>query len=228
MTLASPVAPPRRPGSSKLYEDGVLVATNNNLTIKPSQIGEPDGTTTRNFSAGRRTAATARSRAGSATSASTRRALDAAEAAAQSAEDADRRGRGRQGGADPRRHRGGHRQPDAAGHRDAGSTITWAHRRPATVADAGAVTRPSHGAASAASTLTATITHGAVTQDEGVPGHACSRTSSTTPARRRTRVDAIELVHPDDVRGNLTLPTTGCTARRSAGRRASPTSSADR
>ncbi len=44
----------------------------------------------------------------------------------------------------------------------AGSTITWASSKPATVSSAGAVTRPAHGAGNAVVTLTATITHGAV------------------------------------------------------------------
>ncbi len=49
VTLTIDGGTPEAPGTSKLYEDGVLVATNNNITAKPSQIGEPDGTSTRNF-----------------------------------------------------------------------------------------------------------------------------------------------------------------------------------
>ncbi len=37
------------PGSLKLYEDGALVATNGALTQSPIAIGEPDGTSTRNY-----------------------------------------------------------------------------------------------------------------------------------------------------------------------------------
>ena len=39
---------PATPGASRLYEDGVLVATNANLTTNPGLLGTPDGTTTRN------------------------------------------------------------------------------------------------------------------------------------------------------------------------------------
>jgi len=37
------------PGTAKLYVDGQLVATNNNVTSTPGRIGEPDGTSTYNW-----------------------------------------------------------------------------------------------------------------------------------------------------------------------------------
>lgn len=39
---------PAAPGAARVYEDGVLVASNTNLTTNPGLLGTPDGTTTRN------------------------------------------------------------------------------------------------------------------------------------------------------------------------------------
>ena len=39
---------PAVPGAARVYEDGVLVASNTNLTTNPGLLGTPDGTTTRN------------------------------------------------------------------------------------------------------------------------------------------------------------------------------------
>jgi hypothetical protein len=208
VTLSVDGGTPSTPGTSKLYEDGVLVATNTSITATPAQIGEPDGTSTRNF-IGRSAYAGDQSFKGAIRDFRIYdRALDAGDAVTLSAEtstavtDADKAAL---------------TLGDTSAVTDnltlplkgsAGSTITWASSDPATVSNAGAVTRPAHGDGDAAVTLTATITHGAVSTTKEFQVTVLEDELDDA-AKVRAALDAIELVHPDDVRGNLTLPTKG-------------------
>ena len=208
VTLTVDGGTPESPGTSKLYEDGVLVATNSNITAKPSQIGEPDGTSTRNF-IGRSAYSGDRSFKGNIRDFRIYgRALDAADAATLSAKtstaatDADKAALTL---GDTSAVTANLTLPVTG---SAGSTITWASSAPSTVSSASAVTRPAHGAGNAAVTLTATITHGAVstTKDFQV---TVLEDELDDAGKVQAALDAIELVHADDVRGNLTLPTKG-------------------
>lgn len=211
VTLTIDGGTPETPGTSKLYEDGVLVATNSNITIKPSQIGEPDGTSTRNF-IGRSAYTGDRSFKGAIRDFRIYdRALDEADAATLSAEtstaatDADKAALTL---GDTSAVTASLTLPLKGG---AGSTIGWASSAPGTVSSAGAVTRPAHGADNTAVTLTATITHGAVstTKEFAV---TVLEDEVDDAGKVQAALDAIELVHPDDVRGNLRLPTEGSSA----------------
>ena len=85
-----------------------------------------------------------------------------------------------------------------------GSAVTWSSSDPAVVSDQGVVTRP---AADARVTLTATIGSGDV--------HATKAFEVTVPAdlsdeaKAADAAGALTVANIDDVRGNLTLPTTG-------------------
>ena len=130
VTLTIDGGTPAAPGTSKLYEDGVLVATNSNITAKPSQLGEPDGTTTRNVIGRSAYAGDRCSRARSATSGSTAGRSTAGDAATLSAKtspaatDADKAALTL---GDTRR---GHRNLTLPLTGSAGSTIAWASSTP--------------------------------------------------------------------------------------------------
>ncbi|KRC66011.1 hypothetical protein ASE12_15365 [Aeromicrobium sp. Root236] len=208
VTLTVDGGTPASPGTSKLYEDGLLVASNSNITAKPSDLGEPDGTTTRNV-LGRSAYAGDLSFKGTIRDFRIYdRALDAGDAATLSAKTSTAVTT-----ADKASLTLGDTSAVTADltlpvKGSAGSTITWASSAPSTVSSAGAVTRPAHGAGDAAVTLTATITHGAVstTKDFAV---TVLEDELDDAGKVQAALDAIELVHPDDVRGNLTLPTKG-------------------
>lgn len=200
---------PGAPGKARLYDDGVLVASNDNLTTGPALLGTPDGTTTLNvlgrsaysgdlsFKGKLRdfrlydrvlTAEESASLAGDVVTP----ALDADAAALTlgdtSAVVADL-------------------ALPATG-ASATTTVTWSSSNPAVVGDDGTVTRPAHGSAPVDTTLTATLARGAETR---------TRTFEVTvlpeelddAGKAQEAVAAVALVHPDDVRGNLTLPATG-------------------
>ena len=57
-------------------------------------------------------------------------------------------------------------------------------------------------------TLTATMTRGAVSRTKEFEVTVLAEELDDA-GKAQEAVDAIELVHPDDVRGNLTLPATG-------------------
>ena len=86
-----------------------------------------------------------------------------------------------------------------------GASISWASSNPAVVSSAGAVTRPAAGQADATVTLTATLTRGSATQT--------ATFTATVPAvpddggAAQKALAGITVVNADDVRGNLTLPT---------------------
>ena len=57
-------------------------------------------------------------------------------------------------------------------------------------------------------TLTATVTRGTVSRTRTFEVTVLAEEQDDA-GKAQAAVDAIELVHPDDVRGNLTLPTSG-------------------
>jgi len=196
------------PGSSRLYEDGVLVASNTNLTTKPSLIGTPDGTSTLN--------ALGRSAYAGDLSFKGRlrdfriysRALTAAEAA-QSAEDTNT--------AAAEADRDSLSLGDtsavvadlalpATG--TAGSTISWSSSASAVIEDDGTVHRPPYGQPDGTATLTATVTRGTVSRTKTFDVTVLAEELGDA-GKAQEAVDAVAVVHADDVRGNLTLPSDG-------------------
>lgn len=89
-----------------------------------------------------------------------------------------------------------------------GSAISWASSNPAVVSDTGAVTRPAPGQPDAQVTLTASITHGSLT--ETATFQATVKTGSGADADAvEEAAAALAVVNIDDVRGNLNLPGAG-------------------
>ena len=196
------------PGSSKLYEDGILVASNASITTKPSLIGEPNGTTTRNFLGrsayagdqsfkGRLRDVRVYSRALTAAEASTR-----AEPTSTTAAEADAAALSL---GDTSAVTSDLTLPTTG---TSGSTITWASSDTSVVETSGVVHRPPHGVPDGHATLTATITRGTVTRTRAFDVTVLAEDLDDL-GKAQEAVDAVELVHPDDVRGNLTLPTSG-------------------
>lgn len=88
-----------------------------------------------------------------------------------------------------------------------GSAISWSSSAPAVISTSGAVTRPSSGAGAAEVTLTATLTRGTGTATRTFV--ATVPADDSDQAKADAAAAAIALVHPDDVRGSLTLPVAG-------------------
>lgn len=88
-----------------------------------------------------------------------------------------------------------------------GSTITWASSKPAVISASGDVTRPGAGQDPASVTLTATLSRGSATATRTF--EATVLPDESDQAKADAAAAEIELVHPDDVRGHLTLPTDG-------------------
>ena len=199
---------PAAPGASRLYEDGVLVASNTNLTTKPSLLGEPNGSTIRNF-LGRSAYVGDRSFQGKLRDVRIySRALDAAEAveaASRTATAAAESDAAALSLGDTSAVTGNLTLP-ATG--TSGSTITWATSDASVVAANGTVTRPAFGQPDAHATLTATVTRGTVSRTRSFEVTVLAEEQDDA-GKAQAAVDAVELVHPDDVRGNLTLPTAG-------------------
>ncbi|MEV0227360.1 family 43 glycosylhydrolase [Streptomyces sp. NPDC050704] len=88
-----------------------------------------------------------------------------------------------------------------------GSAISWASDTPSVVSATGAVTRPAAGEPDGHATLTATLKKGSVsatrTFDITVPAAFDDATAT------RQAAEALTVANLDDVRGNLTLPTKG-------------------
>ncbi|HWJ09871.1 MAG TPA: immunoglobulin-like domain-containing protein [Nocardioides sp.] len=210
------------PGSAKLYEDGVLVASNDNLTTRPSLLGTPDGTTTLNQ--------LGRSAYGGDLSFKGKlrdfRLYDRVLTAAESAElagdvvtpviDADAAALTL---GDTSAVVSDLALPATGA--SATTTIAWASSDPARVSSSGVVTRPAHGSAAAAVTLTATVTRGAETRTRTFDVTVLPDELDDT-GKAQEAVAAVALVHPDDVRGNLTLPTSGLHATTLAWSSAAP------
>lgn len=196
------------PGQAHVYEDGVLVASNTNLTTKPSLMGTPDGTTTHNY-LGRSAYADDRSFQGKLRDFRIySRALTGAEAAA-SAEDTST--------AAAQADREALSLGDTSGvvaslslpaTGPSGTTITWSSSNPAVVGNDGVVHRPAYGEPTGTATLTATVTRGTVSRTKEFVITVLAEEQDDA-GKAQAAVAAIELVHPDDVRGNLTLPVSG-------------------
>ncbi|MEJ3747214.1 family 43 glycosylhydrolase [Actinomycetes bacterium KLBMP 9797] len=88
-----------------------------------------------------------------------------------------------------------------------GSTITWASSAPEVISTTGAVTRPPLGSPDANVTLTATIRRGTVTDTKNFEVTVLADFDDTTKVSRAAA--ALVVRNLDDVRGNLTLPTAG-------------------
>lgn len=195
-------------GAARVYEDGVLVASNTDLTTNPSLLGEPDGATTRNV-LGRSAYAGDLSFKGRLRDFRLySRALTGAEAAA-SAEDTNTAA-AEAGAAALTLGDTGAVVADLTlpATSSTGTTVAWASSDPAVVSAAGAVTRPAYGADDATVTLTATVTRGAVSRTRDFTVTVLAE-EQDDQGKAQDAVAAVELVDPGDVRGNLTLPTTG-------------------
>ncbi|QSR28335.1 hypothetical protein CFH99_22180 [Nocardioides aromaticivorans] len=197
------------PGSARLYEDGALVASSDSITTKPSLMGTPDGTTTLN-QLGRSAYSGDGSFKGRLRDF---RIYDRALTAAESAEladdvvtpvvDADAAALTL---GDTSAVVSNLSLPATGA--STTTSIAWASSDPARVSSTGVVTRPAHGSPSAPVTLTATLTRGTETRTRTFDVTVLSEELDDT-GKAQDAVAAVELVHPDDVRGNLTLPTTG-------------------
>lgn len=88
-----------------------------------------------------------------------------------------------------------------------GSTITWASDNTGVVSDAGKVTRPAAGEPDGHATLTATLKKGSATDSKSFDVTVLPDFDDRTATERATENLAVHNV--DDVRGNLTLPSTG-------------------
>ena len=196
------------PGASRLYEDGVLVASNTNLTTKPSLLGTPDGSTTLNVLGrsayggdqsfkGRLRDVRIYSRALTADEAATR-----AEGTSTAAVEADTAALSL---GDTSAVTGNLTLPATGPN---GSTVTWATSNTGAVGADGVVHRPAYGQPDGQATLTATLTRGAVSRTKTFDVTVLAEELDDA-GKAQEAVDAIALVHPDDVRGNLTLPATG-------------------
>jgi hypothetical protein len=196
------------PGSSRLYEDGVLVASNTNITTKPSLLGEPNGSTTRNI-LGRSAYAGDQSFKGRLRDVRVySRALTAGEATTR-AEGTNTQAAESDAAAlslgDTSAVTGNLTLP-ATG--PSGSSITWSSSDTAVVENNGTVHRPAHGQPDGTATLTATVTRGTISRTRDFAITVLAEELDDA-GKAQEAVGAVTLVHADDVRGNLTLPTTG-------------------
>lgn len=87
-----------------------------------------------------------------------------------------------------------------------GGTITWASSNPGVVDATGKVTRPAHGSPNGTATLTATIAHGPLTDTKAFTVTVVPLADDASIAEAAAA--ALVVHNVDDVRGNLTLPTT--------------------
>ncbi|KAB2340364.1 family 43 glycosylhydrolase [Actinomadura rudentiformis] len=90
---------------------------------------------------------------------------------------------------------------------DAGSAITWKTSDASVITAAGKVTRPPAGGPDARATLTATLTSGASTATKTF--EITVKADLTAQGKADAAAEALVVHNIDDVRGNLTLPTTG-------------------
>ena len=88
-----------------------------------------------------------------------------------------------------------------------GVAVSWASDQPDVVSATGRVTRPASGGAPADVVLTATLTKGTASTTRTFTATVLP---DVTPAEKAAwDAENVELVAPDDVRGNITLPATG-------------------
>ncbi len=88
-----------------------------------------------------------------------------------------------------------------------GSTITWASSDSAVIGQDGRVTRPPLGRPDARVTLTATLAYGSTLDTKSFEVTVLAQLDDSQLANRAA--DALTVRNVEDVRGNLTLPTTG-------------------
>ncbi|MFF6785306.1 family 43 glycosylhydrolase [Streptomyces sp. NPDC012510] len=88
-----------------------------------------------------------------------------------------------------------------------GSTITWSSDNTDVVSDSGAVTRPAAGQPDGHATLTATLKKGSVSATKTFEVTVLPAFDDTTAVDQAA--EALTVHNLDDVRGNLTLPTSG-------------------
>lgn len=184
-----------------LYEDGVQVGQNTAVTVLPSAIG--NGTTTNNL-LGESNYATDNSLKGKLKNFRIyNRALTATEVSDISLTDANRLSSDTDALSlgDLSGVTGNLTLPTTGSF---GSAIAWASSNPAVISTSGAVTRPGALEDPAAVTLTATLTRGSGTATKTF--EATVLPEEDDQAKADDAAAALSLVHPDDVRGNLTLP----------------------
>ena len=185
-----------------LYEDGVQVGQSTGVTVLPSAIG--NGTTTNNVLGESNYASDTTLKGKVKNFRIYSRALTPAEVADISLTDANRLS----SDADALS------LGDLSGVTDDltlpatgpfGSAIGWTSSVPAVISSIGAVTRPGAGADPAEVTLTATLTRGSGTSTKTFD--AVVLPDEGDQSKAEAAAAALALVHPDDVRGHLTLPT---------------------
>ena len=185
-----------------LYEDGVQVGQSTGVTVLPSAIG--NGTTTNNVLGESNYASDTTLKGKVKNFRIYSRALTPAEVADISLTDANRLS----SDADALS------LGDLSGVTDDltlpatgpfGSAIGWTSSVPAVISSTGAVTRPGAGADPAEVILTATLTRGSGTSTKTFD--AVVLPDEGDQSKAEAAAAALALVHPDDVRGHLTLPT---------------------
>lgn len=187
--------------TARLYLDGVQVAEQTGVTVKPSEIG--GGSTSANY-IGRSTYAADRYLAGSVRDF---RLYDAALAAtdivAFQADDETRvaRDAAQLSLGDLSSVTGDIALPSSGPN---GSTVTWKSSAPDVVSATGAVTRPAAGGPDAGVTLTATVARGAATTTASFDATVLAKPSPQSELDAAAA--ALSIPNLDDVRGNLTLP----------------------
>lgn len=185
-----------------LFEDGVQVGQNTAVTVLPKALG--NGTTTRNVLGESNYAADNTLKGSVRNFRVYDRALSSSEVAAISLTDAARVAADADALPAPGTVTSDLTLPTVG---TFGSAVAWASSDPAVVSTSGAVTRPAAGQPATTVTLTATVSRGAesTTRDIEVTVPA----QDDDRARAQAAADALSLVDADDVRGSMTLPTSG-------------------
>lgn len=190
--------------TGSLYEDGALVGRNTAVTILPGQVG--GGITTTN-NIGKSNYGTDRLLKGAVRSFRIYdRALSDTEVAAIALTDAERLA--------------GDTESLDLGDLSAvtddvalpatgtfGSAISWASSDTAVIDTTGTVVRPAPGSGSVTVTLTATLTRGSISDTRSF--EATVMPAEDDQSKADAAAAALALAHADDVRGHLTLPTSG-------------------
>ncbi|PVG82252.1 beta-xylosidase [Nocardioides gansuensis] len=187
-----------------LYEDGVEVGRNTGITITPGSIG--GGTTTANYIGNSPYVPDTTLKGTVRDFRVYNRALDAAEVADLTPSDASRvtADTAALDLGDLSAVTSNLTLPTAG---ENGSTIAWTSSHPDVIASSGAVTRPSALEDPVEVTLTATVSRGGATGTRSF--EATVLPEEDDEAKADDAAAALSLVHPDDVRGHLTLPDSG-------------------
>ncbi|MEU4427343.1 family 43 glycosylhydrolase [Actinoplanes sp. NPDC024001] len=187
-----------------LYEDGVPVATNENVSIRPSAIG--GGATSANY-LGRSLYAGDRYFQGRMRDVRVYdRAITAGEVAALAAPSNAEAVAADTAALDLGDTSGLTADLTLPRTVANGTTITWASSDPTVVTATGRITRPAQGEPDAPATLTATVQRGAATGTRSFPISVRAQASDAENAEAAAR--ALVVHNLGDVRGNLTLPAT--------------------